>query len=182
MYEVDPDFGLIVRAKLIELGLEDISNQAQSYNYTHSERKAAIEHSLKTIYDMCGVADTPFIKNLAESIYGNYQGMSYRFFPKLKKPYIIEGSINSICESVKCFAQIVDERDWTKTRQIMLTPFHVKSRHASIDIDNIQLLLNFFTSRPVTDLEVLEKQIETALSLLYAPENEAEFEFLIEYR
>ena len=76
MQKFDHDFGMLVRAHLVGLGLETVANSSQSFNYTHTERKAVIEKSLKDIYDIIGVSDTPYVKELAKSIYENYQCLS----------------------------------------------------------------------------------------------------------
>lgn len=181
MKEFDHDFGILVRSKLIELGLENISNQSESFNYTHSERKAVIENSLKKIYDMVGVAETPFIKDLAKQVYDNYQGMSYRNFPKLRKTYDLEGSINSIGDSVISSTTIVDERDWTRRRVIYVQPIICKSHGRSVASENIQLLLDFFSQRPVFNLDILKRQIEETMKLLYTKEHNFQIKLNVFY-
>lgn len=177
----DHDFGILVRSKLIELGLENVSNGSTSYNYTHAERKAVIENSLKKIYDMVGVVDTPFIKELAKQVYDNYQGMSYRNFPKLRKTYDLEGSINSIGDSVISSTTIVDERDWTRRRVIYVQPIICKSYGRSVSSENIQLLLDFFASRPVFNLNILKSQIEETIKLLYEEEHKFQIKLNVFY-
>jgi hypothetical protein len=177
----DHDFGMLVRAHLVGLGLETVANSSQSFNYTHTERKAVIEKSLKQIYDIIGVTDTPDIKTLANSIYSNYQGLSYRYFPELRKPYDLKGSINSVGESCISIAEIIDERDWTKRRTIYARPLKFKSFGRSVSSDNLSALLQFFTLRPVFDLNILKRQLEETLKLLYTNENRFEIELHVFY-
>ena len=172
----DHDFGMRVSAHLVSLGLETVHNKSNCFNYTHTERKAVIEKSLKEIYDIIGVSDTPYVKELAKSIYENYQCLSYRYFPVLAKNYDLKGSINSIGDSMFTTIEIVDERDWTRKRTIYVQPIKCKSYGRSITLENIRLLLNFFTKRPVFDLDILKKQIEETLKLLYDDEHKFEIQ------
>lgn len=177
----DHDFGMLVRLRLLSLGLENLPESSHSYDYTHTERKAVIEKSLNDIYNIIGVQLAPDVKELANTIYQNYQGLSYRFFPKLKTPYDLVGSTNSIGESCISKYEIVDERDWTRRRTIYVQPLKCKSFGRSVSSDNIQALLAFFSTRPVFDLDILKRQIEETMKMLYNPENKFDIKLHVFY-
>lgn len=167
----DHDFGLLVREKLISLGLDKVHNHSSSYNYTHRERKAVIENNLKSIYDMIGSSDNSLLKELSENIYKSYQGMSYRNFPKLKTPRKINGTINGIDKSVTFKVQVIDQGNWNIIDNVTMRLTECESHNYEVSSLNIQLLLDYFASRPVFDLEILARQVEESMKLLYKEES-----------
>lgn len=178
--QYDHDFGILVRSKLIELGLEKVQDKSSNYNYTDFERILVIKNNLESIYEIMG-SSNPFVLQLAENIYERNFGMSYKYFPKLKSTYDLKGSINSIGDSITLSVEIIDESNWVDKKTVYLKPIKCVSQGRSISLDNLEMLLKFFTSRPVTDLNIVKRQIEETMKLLYLPENNFEIDLHIFY-